>query len=1070
MGRFRDEAGHIWDVGPDGKPVLVQQAGQQSQMPANPRFPYEGPKAAADAQTASADATLKGAQAPYARQLAKAEADKATADARRASADAKAAEDKASGQLPDTPAFHARVQQLLDGRSILTAREKGQPLGQQLMDAANLQDPTFDENVSHARYLARQQFTGMGKGSLNIQAAERLASHVNDLYDASRSLPGPDLGFSPLSNAAGYVAQRFDQRDLARYNVTLPLIAGELQKLTKNGASTEAESAHIMANLAPSQPRDVREAAIQEIVKLGRAQVQPLHNAWESAWQGTTPPPMPNDIDAPTNTIFDNIENGGPALKRDHNGAFILPGSPVGGGNGSNPGGGSPPPNPTLAPAGAGEKALPIPPAMQAAHQRYLQQHWGHIDPTGYAAFRAGLDKQYGFNTGLGADMAYAGKVNQYAARGGKPQQQIIGPVSAQMNARDKFNATMFNNRVGAGVLGAGSLGGGMDEVVAGLKAPFTGRSYQEELDRANAIRKTVSDEYPISNAVGNVAGTLALAGATGGTSLGATMAENPLLTGTAYGLLTGGLENNDHRLSGAATGGAFGYGGGLLGKYVAAPIAQRLMATDAGQAVSRGARSLYNGTLGKVPGLPGVASEAAIPSFSPAEQATVGVKPDLTQIATNLRDAGRLNLPYSLADADPKLRMLGGAVARRSVNARDLAERTFDPRATGQAERAYDAIDTHLAPITDIGERGGQWRQAAQTESSPFYAAARNRAAPVDDRIGAFLETPVGKRAVADAQDMAANEGRDPNAMGFDLNDQGEVVIRDLPSWETLDYVKRGIDQQLAPYRNPITDHLDLEGNPAAQGIENFRRRFLAVGDELNPDWAAARRAYAGQIQNRDALQMGTKGPGPAIKPRDLPRITGDFNPTQMGEYQRGFATTMGDHVNDTRLAANPYDRVYGTPNQQAKVGAVFPEGAPNFGRAYDLERDMSKTRGEVLGGSPTAGRFQADEQLGGEQGLGSQVIDQGVSAFTGGGIHPMRLIRGATEALRNSHTLGRGVQRADAIAPTLFDITNPSGIADGVEQLAAKNAAMNARKDWFARRYGLFGALSTPSLMPPS
>ncbi|MXO67793.1 hypothetical protein GRI72_02960 [Altererythrobacter marinus] len=58
MPRFVDDAGNIWEAsGPnDPNPVFV--SGPQSQMPADPTYQYEGPKAAADARRAEANATV----------------------------------------------------------------------------------------------------------------------------------------------------------------------------------------------------------------------------------------------------------------------------------------------------------------------------------------------------------------------------------------------------------------------------------------------------------------------------------------------------------------------------------------------------------------------------------------------------------------------------------------------------------------------------------------------------------------------------------------------------------------------------------------------------------------------------------------------------------------------------------------------------------------------------------------------------------------------------------------------------------------------------------------------------
>lgn len=79
--------GRIIERLPDGTFV---DHGPANQPPADPSFPYEGPKAAADAARAQAQAAQAQAQTPYASSVAAAEARKAEADARTAEANAEA--------------------------------------------------------------------------------------------------------------------------------------------------------------------------------------------------------------------------------------------------------------------------------------------------------------------------------------------------------------------------------------------------------------------------------------------------------------------------------------------------------------------------------------------------------------------------------------------------------------------------------------------------------------------------------------------------------------------------------------------------------------------------------------------------------------------------------------------------------------------------------------------------------------------------------------------------------------------------------------------------------------------
>jgi len=485
---------------------------------------------------------------------------------------------------------------------------------------------------------------------------------------------------------------------------------------------------------------------------------------------------------------------------------------------------------------------------------------------------------------------------------------------------------------------------------------------------------------------------------------------------GTAYGF-------NNAREGEGGMGALKGAAAGLIGNV-------------GGQVVGRGIGALRPGNVSK------------------ADKAIYGtVKDNLPEAQANLADAARLNIPYGLVDASPKGRILGGAITRKSGNARDIAERTFDPRQAGQAERAIQAIDANLAPVTNIAERGAMHIDNARTASNPLYAAANARAAPVDEEVAAMLQTPAGQDALARARGIAGNEGRDPNAMGFNLDDQGNVVLQNAPSFETLDMVKQGFDSRLAAARNPVTGQLDLTGNPELGGIERLRQRFVGRLDTLNDQYPAARAAYAEQAQLKNALDGGFEATAPRLTPRDMQATVDNLRPAQVPEFQRGYATNMADQAERARMVSNPYSGIYGSPAQRQKVDMLFPDGAPNFSRVNDLERDMVKTHYETLGGSPTAGRLQADQQLSG--GAGAAALDIGLS----GGLPIASLLRTGAQAIGDNLKLGMGVKRADEIAPTLFN-DNPDEAIAFLNDLIARQAIRAGRQGSAGRLGGWTGA----------
>lgn len=716
-------------------------------------------------------------------------------------------------------------------------------------------------------------------------------------------------------------------------------------------------------------------------------------------------------------------------------------------------------------------KSIPIPPEMQAEYAQFVGKG-GALDPQAYAQFRRSLNEKYGFGTGdAGAYAREAEGLNKARASGRNFVPQIP-PADAEMTGRDQFNASVFNSAPGAFLMGAGSLGGGADEVFGTAKALVTGGDIGTNIAQMDATRQAAGNAYPGATVAGNLAG----AGITAAGGLAALPATAGLgaVTGIGAGLgaVSGALDNNENRLAGAALGAGIGAAGGALGAKVVAPLAERIGRTAPFQQASR----LLAESRGR--------AFTPAPRLTALDNAAMASKPDLVQIARNLRDAGDLNLPYSLADAAPELRTLAGTVSRKSPEARALAERTFEPRARGQADRAISAIDDNLAPITDVARRGRDLLEAGNIASRPYYDMAGQVTNPTrpgmemfysqpanpDRELTALLNTPTGKQALDRARRILSDRGGSPRSVGLATDENGNTVLQDGYSFEALDLVKKGMDDILQDYADPFTGKLNLSGKPQAQAIEGLRRRYVDRLDAINPTYKEARQAYQPYAQRKEALDTGFNSlPKSNVPERDFRRALEVLKPETLPEAQRGFATSLADQVDKVRLSANPYNAIYGSPLQQQKVEALFPEGAARFRRNYDLEDDMGKTRYETLGGSATAGRMAADDALGGQ--LGTMMVDAGSQALSGGGLSMGTALQAARRVLADSAKLGIGKQareRATQIAPQLFDTTNPNAIADLVDAMSERLGAVTARRADYGRRYGMFGATALPAVVP--
>lgn len=488
---------------------------------------------------------------------------------------------------------------------------------------------------------------------------------------------------------------------------------------------------------------------------------------------------------------------------------------------------------------------------------------------------------------------------------------------------------------------------------------------------------------------------------------------------------------------AGGAFGGTMGAGAvGVGGKYVIAPIARKIMESRLGQSVSQKLAA----AMGRTPN--------PLPALTPEETALNKAGANMADVRGNIAEAENLGLPYALADADPRLRMLGGHVSRQSPEAYAVAENYLGPRSLGQVDRLKGELD-QLAPLTNVSERGDQLLKAGNIAASPYYEMASTADAQIGADLAAMLNTRTGKDAAAKAAILMEND------LGAKLPAEA------TPSFRSLDYIKKGLDAKIEEFRNPVTNALDLVGNPEARSLDNFRKNLVSRLDEINPAYKQGRAEYAKFAQRKDALDGGYSLPG--MLPRDADTFVARLTPDTLPEAQRGFSTALSDKAEKLRYTANPYEATYGSPAQQQRIATMFPEGADRFGKVFNRERDMTKTVREVLGGSPTALRQGMDQAMAPQLATATEMFGQ-ANGLPGAGVATMKGLnwfakRGIESAAKKN---------AEKLAPVLFTDTANINALGLIDALIAKNARRADFTNNVARRSGLFGAAIAPAFAP--
>jgi hypothetical protein len=638
----------------------------------------------------------------------------------------------------------------------------------------------------------------------------------------------------------------------------------------------------------------------------------------------------------------------------------------------------------------------------------------------------------------IGVVMAgiYGKQKTRDGVREGQRQQMRRNPL---LGIGDRFNdaATLGLGDEIAGVASAGSnalLGGigsglraiGVDNGLpefAPVEAFQRGRQEFKD-DTAKAKR-----EMPVASGVADVAGLVSSIGTAPARAAVGGLAS-AVRTGARQGAIMGGISGaagSDGNLVERAAAGAVGAGiGGTLG--AALPVAGRMISNTV-----QGAQRL-TGRGGTV--APSVVADAL--------RADGGIR----RASTMVDDAQARGVPLALGDTGDNARAILASTGRQPGEARTIVRDMAIGRQEGQADRIASAIGRDLGPVANPRAVSEALQQEAKAAAAPLYAEAYAAPTPITDNLAAILKR-IPRAAVDNAKRVAKLEGRDPNTLGVAFDEAGDIVLVGKPSVETLDYIKRGLDDVVEKSRDKTTGRLALDGE--GRVTNNLLREFVAEIDRVNPAYAKARAAYAGPVRAAAALNKGGSFANKTAD--DILAETRDLTPYELEQYRLGVRSAMTRLIESKGDYANKINAIVGTPKKRATLARIFG-GAGEFDRFMATLADegrAAQTYASVAGNSLTAER-QAFDGATGDQGL----IDIATNAAVTGGMgSPVRAITQALADLKN-YGAGEAGKRTRAEVAAALSETDPA-----ILRQALRDAQRSMARDRLANRRGAAAAV---------
>jgi hypothetical protein len=480
------------------------------------------------------------------------------------------------------------------------------------------------------------------------------------------------------------------------------------------------------------------------------------------------------------------------------------------------------------------------------------------------------------------------------------------------------------------------------DKAAAAVRAPFTDKTYEEELaanrqgtqnSRARAGSAAYGADVVAALMLPRIARAPAMAAPAGILSrvgrIGAGVVKGGA-QGAGYGAVNA-LGHDEDIGEGAATGAAFGAAipviGGVLkaGGAVLKPVADAVRArtNPSGYGTKKIAERFANSGM-TIEQASNRAAKDSLPLADVGGQSTR----DLLRTTTNIPGKARDRVATQLA-----LRQMGQGDRLKNVVGQTLA----DP-------------DGYLAAKEEIAS-------TAKRLAAPLYREAEKIPIHFTKELEGIINTPAGRRALANAEELAANEQIPFKQMFVNIADDGTATFKRVPDQRAWQYIKTALDDMVSAETDSITKKVSNQGRI----INNLKNRMLEELDAQNPVYAQARKAWGGQQSLDKALEFGRNAM--TMSPEAVRREISKFGGPEKEAARAGVAEWIRGRIDGAGFTNNAILRFFSNRQQVKNLRALFDnkEQFKTFRQAIFAEARRRSTYDAVRGNSTTA-RQMAD------------------------------------------------------------------------------------------------------------
>lgn len=281
---------------------------------------------------------------------------------------------------------------------------------------------------------------------------------------------------------------------------------------------------------------------------------------------------------------------------------------------------------------------------------------------------------------------------------------------------------------------------------------------------------------------------------------------------------------------------------------------------------------------------------------------------------------------------------------AQSKINARlTLRQMQQGDRIKSTVRRTLAEPDGYLGVIDDINT-------TARDLSQPLFNEAYQIPVPFSRSLEEALDTPAGRRALATAERLAANE-QQPFRHTFRNEVEGtERLVPDTRGWE---YIRQALDDMIEQQRDPLRGNRLTNEGRILVGLQD--RIFREVRRE-NPVYNSALQVWSGAHRVENAVEAGRE----VLKqsPEATRRALQGLSEAEQQAYRIGVATAIRDKIGSGNITHNALLKFFGSKDQVDSLRAAFanPEQFQAFRQAMFAEAKKRQTYNVVKGNSTTA------------------------------------------------------------------------------------------------------------------